>query len=184
MFENPRKAPRLIRITDATGIPTEFSQCPSSRFFSLIPLSNRFLLKEGLIFLHGQIPLCLKMVDWDVQAGGGGRGEAAEAVEEEEQTASSASNSLENTREVQELVDLIRSAAAIGDYRKTQKRDCQNLVRRLKIFLSLLEEVRELHGQIPEKLLPPFLSLKKALLDAKQLLITCSQGSKIFLVGF
>lgn len=100
----------------------------------------------------------------------------------EEETAPIASNTQGCTCEVQELMVVIGSIVAIGDYRRTQKKECQNLVRRLKLLLPLLEDVKDLHGQVPEKSLNPFWNLKKALLRVKKLLITCSEGSKIYLV--
>lgn len=67
----------------------------------------------------------------------------------------------------------------------TQKK-CQNLTTRLKLLLLLLEEVKDLHEQVPKKFLTPFWKLKKKLVCAKKkkkpLSKTCSEGSKIFLI--
>ena len=122
----------------------------------------------------------LMTMDGEVQERGGRRGEAAETAEEE--TAPNPSNGQEQYCEIKELVDLIESTASIGDYRMMQKKESHILVRRLKILLLLLEDVNELHGQVPETSSIPFSNLKKALLCAKELLITCSVGSKIYLV--
>ncbi|KAJ9674963.1 hypothetical protein PVL29_024086 [Vitis rotundifolia] len=118
-------------------------------------------------------------MDGEVEEGGGGRGQVVETGEEE--TAPNASNTQGCTCEVQELMAMIGSIVAIGDYRRTQKKECQNLVRRLKVLLPLLEDVKDLDGQVPEKSLNLFWNLKKALLRVKKLLITCSEGSKIYL---
>ncbi|XP_034675298.1 U-box domain-containing protein 15-like [Vitis riparia] len=117
------------------------------------------------------------VMDGEVEEGGGGQ--VVETGEEE--TAPNASNTQGCTCEVQELMVVIGSIVAIGDYRRTQKKECQNLVRRLKLLLPLLEDVKDHHGQVSEKSLNPFWNLKKALLRVKKLLITCSEGSKIYL---
>ncbi|KAM2020456.1 hypothetical protein ACFX16_042591 [Malus domestica] len=39
---------------------------------------------------------------------------------------------------------VIEYVAQIGDYRRTQRKECYNLVRRMKLLLPLFEETREL----------------------------------------
>lgn len=77
---------------------------------------------------------------------------------------------------------VIQSVAQLGDFRRTQRKDCYNLVRRMKLLLPLFEEVRELEGPIPERGVVWLANLKKVLLTAKKLLKFCNEGSKIYLV--
>ncbi|XP_057966320.1 U-box domain-containing protein 15 [Malania oleifera] len=81
-------------------------------------------------------------------------------------------------RQIGELVEVIEAVGAFGGYRKTQRKECLNLVRRLKLLIPLLEEMREADGQIPAAALG---NLKRALQSVKKLLKQCSYGSKIYL---
>lgn len=118
-------------------------------------------------------------VNDEVQKRGGARGgEMVDSAEED----NTPDLSQDYKCEVQKLVSMIESMVSIGDYRMLQKKESHTLVRRLKILLMLLEDVKELDGQLPETSLIPFRNFKKALLYAKELLITCSEGSKIYLV--
>ncbi|KAH0990708.1 hypothetical protein GBA52_002191 [Prunus armeniaca] len=76
---------------------------------------------------------------------------------------------------------VIELVAQFGDYRMTQRKECYNLVRRMKLLLPLFEETRELGGPIPERGVAWLANLKKVLLMAKKLLKTCNEGSKIYL---
>ncbi|VVA25712.1 PREDICTED: U-box domain-containing [Prunus dulcis] len=76
---------------------------------------------------------------------------------------------------------VIELVAQFGDYRRTQRKECYNLVRRMKLLLPLFEETRELDGPIPEGGVAWLANLKKVLLMAKKLLKTCNEGSKIYL---
>ncbi|CAN6582384.1 unnamed protein product [Malus baccata var. baccata] len=75
---------------------------------------------------------------------------------------------------------VIEYVAQIGDYRRTQRKECYNLVRRMKLLLPLFEETRELDEPIPERGAAWLANL--ILLMAKKLLKTCHEGSKIYLV--
>lgn len=77
---------------------------------------------------------------------------------------------------------VIELVAQFGDYRRTQRKECYNLVRRMKLLLPLFEETRDLDGPIPERGVAWLANLKKVLLMAKKLLKTCNEGSKIYLV--
>ncbi|CAN6722501.1 unnamed protein product [Malus baccata var. baccata] len=77
---------------------------------------------------------------------------------------------------------VIEYVAQIGDYRRTQRKECYNLVRRMKLLLPLFEETRELDEPIPERGAAWLANLKMMLLMAKKLLKTCHEGSKIYLV--
>jgi hypothetical protein len=92
------------------------------------------------------------------------------------------SNQPEKLNVVQEIVGVIESVAQFGDYRRTQKKECYGVVRRMKHLLPLFEEIRDLERSIPETGIAWLCNLKKALLLAKKLLKTCNEGSKIYLV--
>lgn len=51
---------------------------------------------------------------------------------------------------VQEIVGVIESVAQFGDYRRTQKKECYGVARRMKHLLPLSEEIRDLERPIPE----------------------------------
>ncbi|KAF3446896.1 hypothetical protein FNV43_RR12076 [Rhamnella rubrinervis] len=103
--------------------------------------------------------------------GGGGRGELVEETP----------NQPEQSDMLQDLVGVIELVAQFGDYRRTQKKECYNLVRRLKLLLPLFEELRDLETPMPEKGIASLCFLKKAFILAQKLLKTCNEGSKIYL---
>ncbi|KAF1892541.1 hypothetical protein Lal_00011007 [Lupinus albus] len=80
---------------------------------------------------------------------------------------------------VDEIQRVIESVAQFGEYRRTQRKECYSLVRRFKLMLPLMEEVRDLDERIPEKGVAWLRNLRDALLCAKELLRFCSQGSKV-----
>lgn len=84
---------------------------------------------------------------------------------------------------VKELMEVIETLGSFVSYRRTQRKECLNLVRRLKLLVPLLEELRDqqLHTPISGEALNCLANLKKALCYAKKLLSTCSHGSKIYL---
>lgn len=84
---------------------------------------------------------------------------------------------------VREMVEMIEKMGSYSDFRKTQRKECLNLVRRLKLLTPLLEEIRELHPSISDHAFNHLVGLKKALLASKKLLKTCNSTSKIFLVS-
>ncbi|KAM3711009.1 hypothetical protein ACB098_01G076600 [Castanea mollissima] len=88
---------------------------------------------------------------------------------------------VEKLHVVQEIVGVIESVAQFGDYRRTHKKDCSGIVRRIKLLLPLLEEIRDLETPIPETGIAWLCSLKKVLLCARKLLKMCNEGSKIYL---
>nr|XP_023920395.1 U-box domain-containing protein 15 [Quercus suber] len=103
----------------------------------------------------------------DGGGGGGGRGVGGELVEK--------------LHVVQEIVGVIESVAQFGDYRRTHKKDCSGIVRRIKLLLPLLEEIRDLETPILKIGIAWLCSLKKVLLCARKLLKMCNEGSKIYL---
>lgn len=84
---------------------------------------------------------------------------------------------------VGELMGVIESVGSYSGFRKPQRKECFNLVRRLKLLVPLLEEVKEIDSLVSAKALNGLANLKKALQLAKKLLKNCSCGSKIYLVS-
>lgn len=85
---------------------------------------------------------------------------------------------------VREMMEVIETVGSYAGFRVTQRKECLNLVRRLKLLVPLLEEIKELDYSVSGLglALNSLLNLKKALLGAKKLLKTCNYGSKIYLV--
>lgn len=87
---------------------------------------------------------------------------------------------------VKEMMEVIEKVGSYAGFRKTQRKECLNLVRRLKLLMPLLEEIKELHADAchpqPHPLTHLLINLNTALLASKKLLKTCNSGSKIFLV--
>ncbi|KAL6207637.1 hypothetical protein ACLB2K_018594 [Fragaria x ananassa] len=82
---------------------------------------------------------------------------------------------------IQAVESVIQSAASFGEYRRTQRKECYNLLRRMRLLLPLFEEVRELEIPVTDKGIDWMLELKKVLVMAKKLLKFCHKGSKIYL---
>lgn len=83
---------------------------------------------------------------------------------------------------VAEMMNMIETVGSYTNFRRTQKKECLKLVRRLKLLIPLLEETKEMNQPIPTRAFQSFVHLKKALFSAKKLLKQCNFGSKIFLV--
>ncbi|MBA0581145.1 U-box domain-containing protein 15 [Gossypium raimondii] len=98
----------------------------------------------------------------------------------ERQIVMDSSSSSELVREMMEVIETVGSYAG---FRVTQRKECLNLVRRLKLLVPLLEEIKELDYSVSGLGLAfnSLLNLKKALLGAKKLLKNCNYGSKIYL---
>ncbi|KAL3597758.1 hypothetical protein D5086_009395 [Populus alba] len=97
---------------------------------------------------------------------------------------SSSSDGGDGVDVVKEMVDVIETVGLYVGYRRTQRKECLNLVRRLKLLVPLLEEIKEIdHHKLSssEGLKTSLVNLKKALLGAKKLLKKCGCGSKIYL---
>ncbi|KAL8196803.1 hypothetical protein R6Q57_024457 [Mikania cordata] len=82
---------------------------------------------------------------------------------------------------VAEMMEMIETVGSYTGFRRTQRKECLKLVRRLKLLIPLLEETKEMNQPIPTRAFQSFVHLKKALLSAKKLLKQCNFGSKIFL---
>ncbi|PKI55113.1 hypothetical protein CRG98_024404 [Punica granatum] len=87
----------------------------------------------------------------------------------------------EEANVLEEIVEVIESAAQFGNYRRTQRKECYSLMRRMKLLLPLIEEVRDHEEPISEAGTAALWNLKKALIAAMKLLKTCNEGSKIYL---
>ncbi|VVB06114.1 unnamed protein product [Arabis nemorensis] len=81
---------------------------------------------------------------------------------------------------VNEIVSVVEFLDQISDYRRTQQKECFNLVRRLKILLPVFEEIK-CFDEFPDSCKHFLHRLRKVILVAKKLLQTCNNGSKIFL---
>lgn len=85
---------------------------------------------------------------------------------------------------VEDLIAIVDCVKNIGEFRRTQRKEGTNLVRRLKLFLPLLEEIRDLeYANIPLAAIACLKKLKKAFQSSKKLLRLCHEGCKIYLVG-
>ncbi|CAL9022975.1 unnamed protein product [Prunus brigantina] len=84
---------------------------------------------------------------------------------------------------VGELMGVIEAVGSYSGFRRTHRKECLNLVRRLKLLVPLIEEMRELNILIlsTTKALNSLASLKEAIVSAKKLLRNCSCESKIYL---
>ncbi|KAL6214150.1 hypothetical protein ACLB2K_013588 [Fragaria x ananassa] len=81
---------------------------------------------------------------------------------------------------VEELMGVIDRVGSYSGFRSAHRKECLSLVRRLKLLLPLLEEIRELE-YYSNQALNSLANLKRALASAKKLLKNCSCGSKIYL---
>lgn len=84
---------------------------------------------------------------------------------------------------IQAVESVIQSAASFGEYRRTQRKECYNLLRRMRLLLPLFEEVRELESPVTDKGIDWMLELKKVLVMAKKLLKFCYK-SEIMVMEF
>lgn len=82
---------------------------------------------------------------------------------------------------IRELKEVIEEVGVYEDYRKTQRKECFSLVRRMKLLVPLLEEISQLGTLIPYEATKCLRTLRKVLKCAKKLLKSCNHGSKIYL---
>lgn len=83
---------------------------------------------------------------------------------------------------VGELLEIIDSVGSFGEYRRTQRKESFNLVRRMKLVAPLLEELQDLEYPIPDAAYARLSGLLKAFSASRKLLRCCHDGSKIYLV--
>ncbi|XP_042507907.1 U-box domain-containing protein 15-like [Macadamia integrifolia] len=94
---------------------------------------------------------------------------------------SNVSNLAAESDVIQELMDVIEYVSLFTYFRRTQRKECFNLVRRMKLLVPLLEEIYEFDEPVTNAVIRCLYDLKRALLLAKKLLKFCHDGSKIFL---
>ncbi|XP_015695819.1 U-box domain-containing protein 15 [Oryza brachyantha] len=82
---------------------------------------------------------------------------------------------------VEELLATVNSARAFVDFRRTQRKECANLLRWLQLVLPLLEELRDAAPPLTEDAYHRLALLGRAFSAARRLLRSCHDGSKIFL---
>ncbi|KAF9684710.1 hypothetical protein SADUNF_Sadunf04G0146800 [Salix dunnii] len=102
----------------------------------------------------------------------------------EKAAVSSSSSGGDEVCVAKEMMDVIDTVGLYVGYRRTQRKECLNLVRRLKLLVPLLEEIKEIdHHKLGSSagLKTSLVNLKKSLLGAKKLLKRCARGSKIYL---
>ncbi|PKU76563.1 U-box domain-containing protein 15 [Dendrobium catenatum] len=83
-----------------------------------------------------------------------------------------------------ELLETVETVQSFSDYRRTQRKECHNLIRRMKLAVPLLEEIRDLEIPVPDDVCARLYRLRTAFTAAKKLLRCCHDGSKIYLVSF
>ncbi|KAE8798244.1 U-box domain-containing protein 15 [Hordeum vulgare] len=82
---------------------------------------------------------------------------------------------------VEELLATVNSARAYSEFRRTQRKECHNLLRWLQLILPLLEELRDSAPHLTDDAYRRLTLLGRALAAARRLLRSCNDGSKIFL---
>ena len=81
-----------------------------------------------------------------------------------------------------ELLSLVNDVTAIGDEVKSQRDNCWNLTRRIKLLAPLFEQIRKLKSPLPPAALMKFQEMRTAFKKAKALLEECQNGSRMYLV--
>lgn len=103
-------------------------------------------------------------------------------MDEENDQSNRITTPIDNKDLVYELMGIIHIISSYAEFRRTQRKESRNLVRRMKLLLPLLEEIRDFQGKIPESGVHCLVKMKKAFHSAKKLLKTCHCGSKLYLV--
>lgn len=79
------------------------------------------------------------------------------------------------------MIRAVETVGSLSSYCKTQRKECLDLARKMKLLTPLLEELGEINSSILEKAQFSIANLYKAICYVKKLLKTCCFGSKIFL---
>ncbi|XP_072968452.1 U-box domain-containing protein 15 [Typha angustifolia] len=82
---------------------------------------------------------------------------------------------------IDELLYVIESVRSFNGYRRTQRKECFNLVRWMMLLVPLLEEIQEVGAPISDGAYARLRLLAKSFAAAKRLLRICHDGSKIYL---
>ncbi|WOL17278.1 U-box domain-containing protein 15-like [Canna indica] len=104
---------------------------------------------------------------------------AAAVVVESEEAVTRSEHNVDDL--IGDMLEIINSVREFGEFLRTQRKEAFNLVQRVKMMVSLLEEMRESEDAIPGEAYACFCSVFKALSAAKKLLRCCHDGSKICL---
>eukprot|EP00250_Pteridium_aquilinum_P023123 c26241_g1_i1 orf=2-883(-) len=83
---------------------------------------------------------------------------------------------------MESLLKTVNEITQITNFHGSHKRQCVNLVRRIKVMLPLFEEMKEIQSHVPEAAVTVFKTLESVLQSAKVLLQFCHNGSKLYLV--
>uniref|UniRef100_A0A0D9X902 RING-type E3 ubiquitin transferase n=1 Tax=Leersia perrieri TaxID=77586 RepID=A0A0D9X902_9ORYZ len=98
------------------------------------------------------------------------------------EAASSGARDMDDEDLVEELLATVNSARAFAEFRRTQRKECANLLRWLQLVLPLLEELRDSAPPLTDDAYRRLVLLARAFSAARRLLRSCHDGSKIFLV--
>lgn len=80
------------------------------------------------------------------------------------------------------LLQLVQDVSEIGDYVRSYRKECTNVVRRAKVLAPLFEELRDSAAPLPLAALSSLRSLEATLSRSKLLLEECRDGSQFLLV--
>lgn len=80
------------------------------------------------------------------------------------------------------LAKMVQDISRFTDFHQSHKRQCINLIRRIKLLLPLFEEMIEVKSFLPEAIMPVFKTLEQVLQSAKVLLQSCHGDSKLYLI--
>ncbi|KAG9444586.1 hypothetical protein H6P81_015926 [Aristolochia fimbriata] len=83
---------------------------------------------------------------------------------------------------VMDLISIVNEISSFADFRNAFKKQYCNLARRLKLLAPMFEELKESKDPIPEDAVETMVTLKEALVKARDLLKFGCEGSKICLV--
>ncbi|CAM0954154.1 unnamed protein product [Alopecurus aequalis] len=106
---------------------------------------------------------------------------AAAAADPEPSCSEAGVREMDDEDLVEDLFATVNSARAYADFRRTQRKECHNLLRWLQLVLPLLEELRDSTPRLTEDAYRRLTLLGRAFAAARRLLRSCNDGSKIFL---
>uniref|UniRef100_A0ACD6AI11 Uncharacterized protein n=1 Tax=Avena sativa TaxID=4498 RepID=A0ACD6AI11_AVESA len=106
---------------------------------------------------------------------------AAAAADPEPSCSEAGAREMDDEDLVEDLLATVNSARAYADFRRTQRKECHNLLRWLQLVLPLLEELRDSTPNLTEDAYRRLTLLGRAFAAARRLLRSCNDGSKIFL---
>lgn len=117
------------------------------------------------------------------ECNGGGTPPPHVGMEQQGNGIKDASEPMDAGELIKSIMEVIDVVCSYEDYRKTQRKECLGVVRRMKLLVPFLDELMEMGSDsIPEEVTCRLEKLKSALVLAKKLLRCCHDGSKIYLV--